>query len=54
MDVRLAVASRREVRKYAPEPLPDDVVVRIQLVQVLAHRLAQGGHVGELQGAVAV
>jgi nitroreductase len=29
MDVRLAVASRREVRQYAPEPLPGDVVTRI-------------------------
>ncbi len=29
MDVRLAVASRREVRQYAPDPLPDDVVARI-------------------------
>ena len=29
MDVRLAIASRREVREYAPEPLPDDVVERI-------------------------
>jgi nitroreductase len=29
MDVRLAVASRREVRQYAPEPLPDEVVTRI-------------------------
>jgi nitroreductase len=29
MDVRLAVASRREVRRYAPEPLPDEVVARI-------------------------
>src|SRR5262244_3212066 len=29
MDVRLAVASRREVRHYAPEPLPDEVVTRI-------------------------
>src|SRR5262245_37073304 len=29
MDVRLAVASRREVRHYAPEPLPDEVVARI-------------------------
>ncbi len=29
MDVRLAIASRREVREYAPTPLPDDVVGRI-------------------------
>lgn len=29
MDVRLAIASRREVRDYAPEPLPSDVVARI-------------------------
>jgi nitroreductase len=29
MDVRLAIASRREVREYAPEPLPDDAVARI-------------------------
>ena len=29
MDVRLAIASRREVREYAPEPLPGDVVERI-------------------------
>lgn len=29
MDVRLALASRREVRHYAPEPLPDSVVTRI-------------------------
>ncbi len=29
MDVRLAVASRREVRRYAPDPLPADVVTRI-------------------------
>jgi nitroreductase len=29
MDVRLAIASRREVREYAAEPLPDDVVARI-------------------------
>jgi len=29
MDVRLAVASRREVRDYAPDPLADEVVARI-------------------------
>jgi nitroreductase len=29
MDVRLAVASRREVRRYSPEPLPADVFERI-------------------------
>ena len=29
MDVRLAIASRREVREYAPDPLPADVVARI-------------------------
>ena len=29
MDVRLAIAARREVRSYAPEPLPVDVVERI-------------------------
>jgi nitroreductase len=29
MDVRLAIGSRREVREYAPEPLPADVVERI-------------------------
>lgn len=29
MDVRLAIASRREVREYASEPLPVDVVDRI-------------------------
>jgi nitroreductase len=39
MDVRLAVASRREVRQYAPGPLPDDVVTRI----LDAGRLAGSG-----------
>ena len=29
MEVRLALASRREVREYAPEPLPVEVVARI-------------------------
>jgi nitroreductase len=29
MDVRLALSSRREVREYAPDPLPDEVVTRI-------------------------
>jgi nitroreductase len=29
MDVRLAIASRREVREYAQDPLPADVVERI-------------------------
>ena len=29
MDVRLAIASRREVREYTAEPLPGDVVERI-------------------------
>ena len=29
MDAWLAIASRREVRDYAPTPLPDDVVHRI-------------------------
>jgi nitroreductase len=29
MDVRLAITSRREVREYAPEPLPADVIERI-------------------------
>ena len=29
MDTWLAIASRREVRDYAPTPLPDDVVHRI-------------------------
>jgi nitroreductase len=29
MDVFLAIASRREVREYTDEPLPDDVVRRI-------------------------
>ncbi len=29
MDIRLAITSRREVREYAPDPLPADVVARI-------------------------
>jgi nitroreductase len=29
MDVRLAITSRREVREYAPEPLPAGVIERI-------------------------
>jgi nitroreductase len=29
MDLRLAIASRREVRRYRPEPLPADVLRRI-------------------------
>ena len=29
MDVRLAIASRREVRRYGPEPVPPDVLDRI-------------------------
>jgi nitroreductase len=29
MDVRLAITSRREVREYAPDPLPADLVERI-------------------------
>jgi nitroreductase len=39
MDVRLAVSSRREVRHYAPDPLPDEVVTRI----IDAGRLAGSG-----------
>jgi nitroreductase len=39
MDVRLAVSSRREVRQYAPDPLPDEVVTRI----IDAGRLAGSG-----------
>ena len=39
MDVRLAVASRREVRRYAPDPLPGEVVTRI----LDAGRLAGSG-----------
>jgi nitroreductase len=29
MDLRLAVASRREVRRYSPEPIPADVLDRV-------------------------
>jgi nitroreductase len=29
MDTRLAIASKRDERRYAPEPIPDEVVTRI-------------------------
>ena len=47
MDAYLAIASRRDARRYRPDPLPDDVVERIldagRLSGSASNRIDQGG-----------